>query len=152
MQLMIWPIWRDPLSERLLLLYGSHAVCLLSPPWPPHTSSNNGNLLQVFFFFFLLTWRDKQPDESGVMHGLTGTDSTQPTVNICRQDRISALAARRCIYLPLARLVTALSLNYHVWEVQIIHANGTTPNHYQHKYTVCFPPCLSELHFIEQRL
>lgn len=103
-------------------------------------------------FFFELTWRDKQPDESGVMHRLTGTDSTQPTVNICRQDRISALAVERCIYLPLARLITALSFNYHVWEVQIIHAKGTTPNHYQHIYTVCFSPCSSELHFIEQRL
>lgn len=35
------------------------------------------------------------------MHGLTGTDSTQPRVNMCRQDRISALAVRRCIYFPL---------------------------------------------------
>lgn len=37
------------------------------------------------------------------MHRLTGTDSTQPTVNMCRQDRISALAAGRCIYLPLSQ-------------------------------------------------
>lgn len=37
------------------------------------------------------------------MHRLTGTDSTQPTVNMGRQDRISALAVRRCIYLPLTQ-------------------------------------------------
>lgn len=50
------------------------------------------------------TWQDKQAiDESGVMHGLTGTDSARPTVNMCRQDRISTLAARRHIYLALAR-------------------------------------------------
>ncbi len=73
-----------------------------SPLWPYHTSSNNGNLRQVFFS--LLSWRDKQAiDESGVMHRLTGKDSTQPTVNMCRQDRISALAVRRCIYLPLTQ-------------------------------------------------
>lgn len=49
------------------------------------------------------TWRDKQAiDESGVMHGLTGTDSARPMVNMCRRDRISTLAARRRIYLALA--------------------------------------------------
>lgn len=75
-------------------------MSLSSPPWPHYTSSNNGNLLQVFFV--LLAWRDKQAiDESGIMHRLTGTDSMQPTVNMCSQDRISTLAVRRHIYLPL---------------------------------------------------
>lgn len=77
-------------------------LSLSSPPRPHYTSSNNRNLLQVFFV--LLAWRDKQAiDESEVMHRLTGTDSMQPTVNMCSQDRISALAMRRHIYLPLTQ-------------------------------------------------
>lgn len=109
---MISPCRRHPPSEGLLLCQ-SLAVCLLSlpppphsTPRPPHSSSNNGNLLRLFFLFLflLLTRRDKQAiDESGVMHRLTGTDGTRPTVNTCRQDQISALAARRCIYLPLSQ-------------------------------------------------
>lgn len=72
------------------------------PAWPHQASSNNGNLLQIFFV--LRTWQDKQAiDESGVMHRLTGTDSARPMVNMCRQDQISTLAARRRIYLALAR-------------------------------------------------
>lgn len=35
------------------------------------------------------------------MRGLTGTDSVRPTVNMCRQDQISTLAARRRFYLAL---------------------------------------------------
>lgn len=100
---MICPSRLHPLSEGLLL-YQSCAVCLLCHHGlltRLHTS-NNGNLLQ--FFFFLLSWRDKQAiDESGVMHRLTGTDSMQPTVNMCRQDRITALAVKRCIYFPLTQ-------------------------------------------------
>lgn len=97
--LMICPSWRDPLSEGLLR-YQSLAVCLLSP----HGILTLHLIMEIYCrSFFLLTWRDKQPDESGVMHRLTGTDSTQPTVNMCRQDRISALAVRRCIYLPLTQ-------------------------------------------------
>lgn len=37
------------------------------------------------------------------MHRLTGIDSMQPTVNMCSQDPISTLAARRCIYSPLSQ-------------------------------------------------
>lgn len=87
-----------------------------SAPWPHHTSSNNRNLLQVSFV--LLAWRDKQAiDESGVMHRLTGTDSMQPTVNMCRQDRISTLAARRRIYLPL-------TLTHNSTELQLPRLRG----------------------------
>lgn len=101
MPLMMCPGRRHPPSEALAAVSKPRCLSPL-PPWPHHTSSNNGNLLQVFFS--LLTRRDKQAiDESGVMHRLTGTDSTRPTVNMCRQDRISALAARRCIYLPLTQ-------------------------------------------------
>lgn len=113
---MICPSRLHPLSAGLLL-YQSCAVCLslsLTPPHPllppglPHTSSNNENLLQVFSFFFffppaLALWDKQAIDESSIMHGLTGTDSTRPTVNMCRQDRISVLAVRRCIYLPLTQ-------------------------------------------------
>ncbi len=98
---MICPSRRHPLSEGLLL-YQSHAVCLLSP----HGLITLHLIMGIYCrsFFFLLARRDKQAiDESGVMHRLTGTDSTQPTVNMCRQDRISALAVRRCIYLPLTQ-------------------------------------------------
>lgn len=35
------------------------------------------------------------------MRWLTGTDSARPTVNMCRQDQISTLAARRRFYLAL---------------------------------------------------
>lgn len=81
-----------------------------SPPaWRHQALSNNQNLLQIFFVSH--TWQDKQAiDESGVMHGLTGTDSTQPTVNMCRQDQISTLAARRRIYLALSRTPNSTEL------------------------------------------
>lgn len=121
--------------------------CCLSPLplWPDHTSSNNGNLLQVFFL--LLALQEKQAiDESGVMHRLTGTDSMQPAVTMCRQDRISTLAARRHIYLALtlSHNSTALKLP------RLRGANGTTPNHYQHRYTVYLLHCLTGPHFTGQ--
>lgn len=99
---MICPSRLHLLSEGLL--YQSHAVCLLSPPMASSLHLIMGIYCRSFFFLFLLAWWDKQAiDESGVMHRLTGTDSTQPTVNMCRQDRISASAVRRCIYLPLTQ-------------------------------------------------
>lgn len=77
--------------------------------WPHQASSNNWNLLQIFFVSH--TWQDKQAiDESGVMHGLTGTDSARPTVNMCRQDQISTLAARRHFYLVLGRVPNSTEL------------------------------------------
>lgn len=99
--LMICPSWRALHSLTSCWLYQSCAVCLFSS----HALLTLYLIMGIYCrsFFFLLTWRDKQPDESDVMHRLTGTDSTQPTVNMCRQDQISALAVRRCIYLPLTQ-------------------------------------------------
>lgn len=116
--------------------------CCLSPllPQPHHTSSNNGNLLQIFFV--LLTWQDKQAiDESDVMHRLTGTDNTQPTVNMCRQDQISTLAVRRHIYL-------VLTLTHNSTEFQLPRLRGgdnTCKRHHSqplpaHIFSLLFTP------------
>lgn len=80
-----------------------------SPVLLHQASSNNRNLLQIFFVSH--TWQDKQAiDESSIMHGLTGTDSARPTVNMWRQYQISTLAARRCIYLVLGRTPNSTEL------------------------------------------
>lgn len=54
---------------------------------------------------------------------------------MCRQARVSALAAQRGICWALSRPPNCSPASItEVWGVQIIHASGTTPDHYQHTH------------------
>lgn len=142
--------WGDAITREGL---GSIKVWLSAsapPAWPRQASSNNRNLLQIRPVSH--TRQDKQAiDESGVMHRLTGIDGAWPRAKYVQTGSDFNISGEEAhLFGARPDSLTAPGFNYHVWEVQIIHANGTAPNHYQHTYSVYSSRRLTGEDFIER--